>query len=139
MRIFSGRSTSDLIGIGSSLLCIVHCLLLPGIIFVGSLSDDAHRWESLDYAFILLSGVAVFLSTRGLPTRGTPTRGTSTKGASQRALVVGIWLSWVGFSTSILLHEVYALALYSSLLFSCLLVILHLISYRIKHARTHQT
>ena len=118
MRISSWRKHSDLIGIGSSVLCIIHCLLLPVLVLAGSLSGEAHRWEWLDYSFIVLATVAVYSATRRL---------------RSRFLRRGLWLSLLCFSGAILFHEHHPAALYVSVFSSLLLVIFHIGSYRKKH------
>lgn len=88
------------------------------LIFAGNFSEYRHRWELLDYAFILLAGVAVLFSARRLRSQSIRT---------------GLWVSLLGFSASVLLHEVHIAALYASLFFSLLLIFFHLASYRAKH------
>lgn len=119
MRIFSWRKNSDLVGIGSSVLCIIHCLLLPILVLLGSLSGDAHRWAWLDLVFILLATVAVFYSTRRL---------------KSLFLKRGLWLTLLVFSGAIVFHEHHPAALYVSVTSSLLLVLFHIGSYREKHA-----
>lgn len=118
MRTSALRKNADLLGMSSSVLCILHCLLLPLLLLAGSFSDHLHRWALLDYTFILLAGVAVFFSTRPL---------------KSSRLRVGLWLSWLGFSVAILLHAHYAVALYASVFSSLLLAFFHFASYRAKH------
>lgn len=115
MRILSRQRGADLLGISSSVLCIVHCLLFPALLVAGNFT--AH-WHSVDYMFILVAGVAVFFSARRL---------VST------FVRIGLWGSWLCFSTAILLHGQYAGALYISLLASLALACFHFVSYREKH------
>ncbi len=119
MRISSWRKNSDLIGIGSSVLCIIHCLLLPVLILAGSLTGDAHRWVWLDYLFVMLATLAVFYSTRRL---------------KSLFLRRGLWLTLLVFSGALVFHEHHPTALYVSVASSLLLVIFHIGSYREKHA-----
>ena len=119
MRTSVLRKNADLLGIGSSVLCIIHCLLLPVMLLAGSFSGHLHRWALLDYVFVVLAGVAVFFSARQL--KSNPIR-------------IGLWLSWLGFSVSILLHEQYTEALYASVFSSVLLAFFHLASYRVNHS-----
>ena len=100
-------------------MCIVHCLLLPVALLAGNLTDYGHRWESVDYLFILLAGVAVYFSTRYL---------------RSSLLRIGLWLSWVVFSIAILLHDRYPEALYVSIAASLSLALFHILSYREKHS-----
>ncbi len=118
MRISSWRKNSDLVGIGSSVLCIAHCLLLPVLVLAGSLSGDTHRWAWLDFVFVLLATVAVFYSTRRL---------------RSSFLRRGLWLTLVVFSGAIVFHEHHPAALHISVAASLLLAVLHLASYRQKH------
>ena len=119
MRISSWRKNSDLIGIGSSVLCIIHCLLLPVLILAGSLAGDTHRWAWLDFVFVFLATLAVYYSTRRL------------KSAWLRR---GLWLTLLVFSVAIVFHEHHPASLYVSVASSLLLVALHIGSYREKHA-----
>lgn len=119
MRISSWRKHTDLVGIVSAVLCIVHCLLLPVLVLAGSLSGEAHRWEWLDYGFIGLATVAVFYATRRL---------------ESVFLRRGLWFSLLCFSASIIFHEHHPAALYVSVASSLLLVLFHIGSYRQKHA-----
>ena len=114
------QNRADLIGIGGSILCIIHCLVLPILVVTGTLVRGEDHWEALDYFFILVAALAVFFSVRGL---------------AHLLIRRGLWLSWVGFSGAILLHEVYAASLYVSLVFSLLLALFHVASYRHKHAQ----
>ena len=116
MRILSRQKGADLVGISSSILCIIHCLLFPLLLVAGNFTD---HWHSVDYVFILLAGVAVFFSARRL---------------SNVFIRTGLWIGWVGFSAAILLHGQYAEALYASVLASVLLAFLHIASYREKHS-----
>ena len=119
MRTTFLRKRADLIGIGGSVLCIAHCLVLPVLVLSGVLVGSENHWESLDYFFVGLAAVAVFFSARRL---------------SHPLIRRGLWLSWVGFSGAILLHEAYPASLYASLAFSLLLAFFHVASYRHKHS-----
>lgn len=58
---------ADYIGILGSVLCIVHCLLVPALAFGSTLAHNHHAnvgLVSLDYLFILINGVAVYYATR---------------------------------------------------------------------------
>ena len=118
MRVFSLQKKADVLGISSSMLCIIHCLLFPALILAGNFSDYWHRWEVLDYFFILFAALAVYASTRRL------------KSGFIRS---GLWWSLLCFSASVLLHEHYSSALFVSLTASLSLVFFHMASYREKH------
>lgn len=61
---------SDLLGVLASGLCAVHCAVTPLLFVVPPLLGEAdHRhapgpWALLDYSFLLVSGLAVWYSTR---------------------------------------------------------------------------
>jgi len=60
------HSKADYIGILGSVLCIIHCLLVPALAF-GSTAFHKHEHAgliSLDYFFILINGIAVYYATR---------------------------------------------------------------------------
>ena len=66
MKATHSHSKADYIGILGSVLCIVHCLLMPALAF-GTTMTSHHEHAgllSLDYLFILINGVAVFFATR---------------------------------------------------------------------------
>lgn len=115
---------ADTIGILSSLLCVVHCLMLPVLVLGGLLHEEwALHAEWVDYLFILLAVGAVFFASRQ---------------ADTYSLKVGMWLTVSWFSLSILLHDMFATALYSSMAASVVLVVLHSINFR-QHQQQHQT
>ncbi|WPP52080.1 MerC domain-containing protein [Catalinimonas niigatensis] len=116
------ESKADTIGIFSSVLCLVHCLLVPLFIFGGLLNEEwgAHaQW--VDYLFILLAIGAVFFASRQ---------------SDMYALKVFMWITVSWFSISILLHDVFETALYSSMVASIALVVLHSINFR-RHQQQH--
>jgi hypothetical protein len=58
---------ADYIGIAGSILCILHCLIVPALAFSSTLAHNHHANTgliSLDYFFILVNGLAVFYATR---------------------------------------------------------------------------
>jgi hypothetical protein len=74
MKATHSHSKADYIGILGSVLCIIHCLLVPALAFGTTMtSHHSHAgYVSLDYLFILINGVAVFYATRNhksLPVR----------------------------------------------------------------------
>lgn len=75
MKVPHAHGKADYIGILGSVLCIIHCLLVPALAFGTTLSQDHHVHTgliSLDYLFILINGVAVYYATRdhkSLPVR----------------------------------------------------------------------
>jgi glucose-6-phosphate-specific signal transduction histidine kinase len=60
---------SDIIGIGSTALCMIHCLATPFLfVWKASCSMSCHAapvwWKSFDIAFLLISFVAVVYSIK---------------------------------------------------------------------------
>ncbi len=55
------KNQSDLLGIISASLCVVHCLATP---FILLLFTQLHWWHDLSFIFLVISGIAVYLSTR---------------------------------------------------------------------------
>lgn len=121
---FFADSKADTIGIFSSILCLIHCLLLPVLILGGLLNEEwSTHSEWVDYLFILLAVGAVFFASRQ---------------SHMYVLKVLMWavVSW--FSVSILLHDIFEAALYSSMAASVALVVLHTINFR-HHQLVHHS
>lgn len=56
-------SRTDVLGLGSSLLCLLHCLAVP--VLVGFFSAvPGNNWHQLDYLFLALALVAAVGTTR---------------------------------------------------------------------------
>ena len=67
MKARNSHGKADYIGIAGSVLCIIHCILVPVIAIGGSLSHEHHHhggFMSLDYFFILINGIAVYFATK---------------------------------------------------------------------------
>jgi len=67
MKNTQGHGKADYIGIAGSVLCIVHCLLVPALALGSSFSHNHHSSAgllSLDYFFILINAIAVYYATR---------------------------------------------------------------------------
>jgi hypothetical protein len=67
MKSTRSHGKADYIGILGSILCIIHCLLVPALAFGSSMAHDHHAHAgllSLDYFFILVNGIAVYFATR---------------------------------------------------------------------------
>ena len=109
---------ADILGIVSAGLCVVHCLLVPFLIVYGvSTEGFGSSWEHLDWGFIGLSGLAVFLATRH---------------EKNQRLALYMWSCFLIFTLSLLLHELWPLALYLSIVSTLGLATLHLIHLRNK-------
>ena len=67
MKNTQSHGKADYIGIAGSVLCIVHCLLVPALALGSSFSHNHHSNAgllSLDYFFILINAIAVYYATR---------------------------------------------------------------------------
>jgi hypothetical protein len=67
MKPTRANGKADYIGIAGSVLCILHCLIVPTLAFSSTLAHSHHADSSLislDYFFILVNGIAVFYATR---------------------------------------------------------------------------
>ena len=115
---------ADSLGVISSLLCLIHCVMLPIMVVGGIVHEDwGGHTHTLDYVFVALALVAVFFATRH---------------SHSKKIRVGLWVGIGWFSVSILLHDVSPIALYSSVLASCVLVLLHVLNFRSHHLAQHQ-
>ena len=148
------NNRADLLGIISAILCIIHCLLLPLFILFGLISESTiDRWEFLEWGFILLSGLAVYLANRHEHDRHEHDRHEHDRHEYDRheyvhdevanngndqpedrpPLAKRMWIAWLFFSVAILLHDVWVPAIYFSVLSSVGLVWLHMQHFRKKH------
>jgi hypothetical protein len=117
-------SKSDLIGISSSILCLLHCLAFPLILSAGYLfnySISSH-WHGLDYVFILLGTVAAWASARK---------------TTIPALKLAFWIAIFIFSLSILFHGLWSGMIYMSVSASFVLISLHVFHWR-SHIQCHK-
>lgn len=68
MKATNSHGKADLIGILGSVLCIVHCLLVPALAFGSATVAHNHHSHigllSLDYVFIVINGIAVYYATK---------------------------------------------------------------------------
>jgi hypothetical protein len=66
MKASHSHGKADYIGILGSVLCIIHCLLMPALAFGSSYASHHEHvgMLSLDYFFILINGIAVYYATR---------------------------------------------------------------------------
>jgi uncharacterized membrane protein (UPF0136 family) len=66
MKEAHSHSKADYVGILGSVLCIVHCMLVPALAFGSSVvTHHEHTGlRSLDFLFIIINGLAVFYATR---------------------------------------------------------------------------
>lgn len=111
---------ADLLGIISSVVCFLHCLLLP-LVWVWMSADSFKSWHLLDYVFIAFAGVAVYFSA---------------KHTVLTLLKIGLWISFIIFAVPLVLHETWANAHYVSLTGSMALVLCHAVNFSL-HLQHH--
>lgn len=110
-------SRSDLLGVSTSLLCLLHCLAFPVVLSTGYLFNYSLQghWHGTDYIFVLLGMVAVWASARKTPFL---------------ALKLAFWLAILVFSLSILFHDRWSWMIYISTSASFVLIVLHILHWR---------
>ena len=110
-------SRSDLLGVSTSLLCLLHCLAFPVVLSTGYLFNYSLQghWHGTDYIFVLLGMVAVWASARKTPFL---------------ALKLAFWLAILVFSLSILFHDRWSWMVYISTAASFVLIALHILHWR---------
>ncbi|MDF9796005.1 putative membrane protein [Catalinimonas alkaloidigena] len=120
---FLADTKADTIGILGSIFCLIHCLIFPVLVMGGMLNEEwSSHAEWVDFIFIILAISAVFFAAR-------QSKNNTLKGL--------MWFSVAWFSASILLHETFNLALYSSMAASVVLVVLHSINFKNHQQRFH--
>lgn len=108
---------SDLVGISASIACIIHCLAAPALVSLGYVFNITllGHWHMLDYLFIAIAVIAVYLSARN---------------TTSLILKFLFWFFVALFTGSILFHDMYdgleILTLFSSLA----LILLHFFRLR---------
>lgn len=109
---------ADLIGLTSSFLCIVHCLVFPVLVALSYFTVSTEvfeHWHALDYIFIGLS----FFAVRFAVSR-----------TSKSTMRIAFWATFLIFSAALLAHEMFPWMLLVSLAASLVLMVLHLINHR---------
>lgn len=120
MQIKSYQKHSDLLGMVSAGLCLIHCIVLPIFLLSATFSTGllSHNWHWLDYIFIMLALVAVYFSA---------------KRVSNLYIRIGMWLSVFIFGVALLAHEISEYAQYISIAASLTLMLLHFVNIRHCH------
>ena len=84
------KSMADVLGIGTSLLCLVHCIVPLAIVMSGSVAHElTHHW-AMDLLFLTVSGIAVFWVSRTHANKETKW---------------GLWITYGILFVSIMLHD----------------------------------
>ncbi len=118
MKTIVTSKKSDLVGILSSIGCIIHCLLMP-ILLSSAASITAHeeyRW--LDFLFLALAAIAVWFSAR------------KTNSLLVRIILI---MAWAVFAGSIIWEETIPFASVLMYLGSVLLIVGHVLNLRYVH------
>lgn len=84
MQILKSHNKADFIGIISSCICLVHCIVMPIIFLTHS---AIHSTNYLDYIFLIVSFHAVFQAT---------------KYSNSKIIIVILWASFILFMIGIL-------------------------------------
>jgi chromate transport protein ChrA len=116
---FSSRS-ADFLGISASILCMIHCMVIPVMISMGYIfkfSDEAHEehWHFLDYMFIALALVAVL---------------NAAKNTNSKVIKIALWTAVSIFSVAIFLHEINPWMIVVSVASSLALLFIHIINWK---------
>lgn len=111
----SHNNKADYIGILGSILCIIHCLLVP-VITIGSSLEHMHTHQagllSLDLLFVVVNGIAVYFATKdhkSLPLRLLLWSALALFSVSillESRLPVFTWLGYAGSALLIIGHFV---------------------------------
>lgn len=93
---------SDTIGAAASFLCMIHCVATPFIFIAQACSHSCCSaapswWRAIDFAFLIISGLAVIQSVRT---------------SSSMPVKIALWTAWGALTSSILL-ETFFPALFS--------------------------
>ncbi len=106
---------ADIIGMGSSLLCLIHCLAMP-FIFAGlALMPNMEWWEGLDYVFLAINFCAVYFTT------------THT---SVPLVKYTLWFGWALLATAIMGESKIEWLEYVGYFASFVLIVGHYINYK---------
>lgn len=122
MKYLKSGKYSDMLGIISSVLCLIHCMVFP-LIFIWYRASSVDSGHLLDYFFVFFAGIAVYFSS---------------KKNTRTFIKAGLWFSYITFTVSLLLHETFVFAFYTSFIASVALVFLHAFNFRI-HLRQHRS
>lgn len=115
---------ADYIGITGSVLCIIHCLITPVLLMTTTLIQDEQLrigYLSLDYVFIGVNIIAVYLATRHY---------------APPIIKKGLWGFLSLFTIALLLEDVAPAFEYLAYAASAGLVISHLLNIR-QHRLSH--
>ncbi|NRD20426.1 MerC domain-containing protein [Winogradskyella eckloniae] len=103
---------ADKLGAFSAFLCIVHCLAVPALLAmgIGFISNPL-----IAYLFIAIAFFSIYKATNG---------------RFFKPISIFLWVSFVGFVTSVLLEDQAEVFEYTMFLFSVLIILGHLYNMR---------
>ena len=110
---------SDLLGIISSSLCLIHCLAGPILVLLGYSFIEPDHWPIWDILFLGISVWAVYFATRG---------------HAPRHVKLGLWFSVLLLSVSIIFSHDYPFFSVLSWIAAASLVLFHVLN--IRHGRS---
>lgn len=112
---------TDLLGMISSVLCLIHCFVFPLILlWYSSVSEDA--WYMLDIVFVVVSGIAVLISAIN---------------STVVFVKIGLCISYLLFALSIFMHHLVDAAFYVSFVSSVALIVFHAINLKTHYKKHH--
>jgi hypothetical protein len=115
----------DVIGIFSSVLCMIHCVSTPFLFIAKTYSVSSCAvapiwWQLIDYLFLIISFFAVY---------------SVSKNSSVKWLKTSFWITWVVLLLVILNHTFDLFHLHSSLIYIPAFVIVTLHFYNFKYCK----
>lgn len=106
----------DIIGIVSSGLCLVHCLITPLLLTTQSLLlKFSENWEYLDYVFVIMSFVAVYFAANH---------------THSKSIAILLWIFFTLFLFSMIFQHDFDWLIYIAYGSSMALAITHIINIR---------
>jgi len=115
------QENSDLVGIFSSSLCLIHCLLLP---IIANLLAHSEIGEEgfVDYAFLVLAFIAIWYSI---------------KPHTSNFIKKMLWVAFIILSFGILTEDIFSFSEYLAYFASFSLIFLHYFNFRSCQKCTH--
>ncbi|MEM6807202.1 MAG: MerC domain-containing protein [Bacteroidota bacterium] len=113
------KSYSDMLGMGSAMLCLIHCLAAPVLMGLGvnlsQIESSFFLQEFWEYIFLSLGFIAVYFSSKHSPTL---------------LIKILLWGTFLALAASIFLHEISPVFEYLVYIASLALIITHLYNFR---------
>lgn len=110
---------SDVLGIGSAFLCLIHCIAAPALLGLGSGLHEHHSsiflHEFWDFFFLILGFIAVYFSS---------------KHSESTFLKILLWTTYLSLFFSIMFHHSSPVFDYIVYAASILLITAHILNFR---------